>query len=153
MGQPHTPILVLGIGNILLRDEGVGVQVVNALRQQQLPNHVELIDGGTAGADLLDILSDRQIVIIIDAIVFDAPPGTLLKFSSKDLLSSQQTALSLHDLDIVQTLAMTHLLKCPPRKVTFFGIVPETIEPGLELSQTIQEKLSLYTQAILQELI
>ncbi|HML75783.1 MAG TPA: hydrogenase maturation protease [Anaerohalosphaeraceae bacterium] len=152
MTQTRTPILVLGIGNILLRDEGIGVRVIEALQQQQLPAQVELVDGGTAGADLLDILSDRQIVIIVDAAVFDAPPGTLLKFSSNDLLSPQQTALSLHDLDIVQTLTMTHLLKCPPAKVIFLGIVPETIEPGLELSQTLQQKLTYYIQTIFQEL-
>lgn len=152
MTHTRTPILVLGIGNILLRDEGIGVRVIEALGQQQLPAQVELVDGGTAGADLLDILSDRQIVIIVDAAVFDAPPGTLIKFSSNDLLSPQQTALSLHDLDIVQTLTMTHLLKCPPAKVIFLGIVPETIEPGLELSQTLQQKLTYYIQTIFQEL-
>jgi len=80
MTHTRTPILVLGIGNILLRDEGIGVRVIEALGQQQLPAQVELVDGGTAGADLLDILSDRQVVIIVDAAVFDAPPGTLLKF-------------------------------------------------------------------------
>ncbi|MEN6307180.1 MAG: HyaD/HybD family hydrogenase maturation endopeptidase [Anaerohalosphaeraceae bacterium] len=151
MTQSRTPILVLGIGNILLRDEGIGVRVIEALGQQQLPDQVELVDGGTAGADLLDILSDRQIVIIVDAAVFDAPPGTLLKFSSSDLLPPQQTVLSLHDLDIVQTLAMTHLLKCPPIKVIFLGIVPEIIEPGLELSKTLQERLPHYVQCVLQE--
>ncbi len=152
MTHTRTPILVLGIGNILLRDEGIGVRVIEALGQQQLPDEVELVDGGTAGADLLDILSDRQVVIIVDAAVFDAPPGTLLKFSSNDLLPPPQTALSLHDLDIVQTLAMTRLLKCPPAKVIFLGIIPEIIEPGMELSQTLQEKLTHYIRSIFQEL-
>ena len=63
----RAPILILGIGNILLRDEGVGVRVVEALRGRALPDTVELVDGGTGGADLLEVVADRRVVIVVDA--------------------------------------------------------------------------------------
>ena len=68
------PVLVLGIGNILLRDEGVGVRVIEALGSHKLPAGVERADGGTAGADLVDLLADRRKVIVVDAIEGAWPP-------------------------------------------------------------------------------
>jgi hydrogenase maturation protease len=130
--------LVLGIGNILLRDEGIGVRVVEALKTMPLPPDVELVDGGTAGADLIDVLAQRQNVIIVDAVQSDAPPGTILKLTPRDLLESRDTALSLHDLDVPQTLAMTRLLGCAPEQVIIIGIVPESIDPGMELTPALQ---------------
>lgn len=152
MTHSRTPILILGIGNILLQDEGIGVRVIESLRREQLPENVELVDGGTAGADLLDILSDRQTVLIIDAAQSEAAPGTLLKFSPEQFLSRQQALLSLHELDIPQTLKIARLLGCAPESVIIFGIVPDVVAPGLELTDTLQKKLPFYTQTILQEL-
>ncbi len=68
-------ILILGIGNILLRDEGVGVRVIEQMQTMRLPDDVELVDGGTAGADLLDVLAERRKVIVIDAVQADCEPG------------------------------------------------------------------------------
>lgn len=130
--------LVLGIGNILLRDEGIGVRIVEALKTMPLPSNVELVDGGTAGADLIDLLAERQNVIIIDAVQSDTPPGTILKITPQNLLEPRDNALSLHDLDIPQTLAMTRLLGCAPKRVIIFGIVPECNDPGMELTPTLE---------------
>ena len=117
MGKKITNTLVLGIGNILLSDEGIGVRVIEYLQKCPLPDHVDLVDGGTAGADLIDVLSDRHTVIIVDAADADAPPGTIVRLTPQDWLNEYRPALSLHDLDIPQTLAMTHLLGCAPRNV------------------------------------
>lgn len=133
--RPKT--LILGVGNILLSDEGIGVRVIEYLQTQPLPGDVELIDGGTAGADLIDALSDRETVIIIDAIQSNHPAGTILRLIPDDLKLHEYTPLSLHDLDIPQTLAMTHLSNCAPKAVICFGIVPASIEPGMELSPTL----------------
>ena len=75
------PILILGIGNILLRDEGVGVRVIETLQKQKLPDTIDLVDGGTSGADLIDILADRRKVIIVDAV--DAGISPVPSFVSK----------------------------------------------------------------------
>lgn len=135
--ETHARTLILGVGNILLRDEGIGVRVVEYLRTQDLPSDIELVDGGTAGADLIDILADRQVVLIIDAIDADAAPGTVLKLTPEQVIAFETNPLSLHSLDIPQTLAMTKILGCNPQKVILFGIVPRVIEPGFELSQEL----------------
>ena len=75
------PILVLGIGNILLCDEGVGVRVIEALQTMELPATVEVFDGATAGVDLLDVLADRRKVIVIDAVQADGPCGAVFRFT------------------------------------------------------------------------
>jgi hydrogenase maturation protease len=133
--RPKT--LILGVGNILLSDEGIGVHVIEYLSRQELPASIEVIDGGTAGADLIDVLADRETVIIIDAVQSDKPAGTILRLMPEDLKLQEDTPLSLHDLDIPQTLAMTHLSNCAPKTVICFGIVPASIEPGMELSPTL----------------
>lgn len=152
MPQKRADILVLGIGNILLQDEGIGVRVIEHLKGHPLPENVELVDGGTAGADLIDVLADRRAVIIVDAIDYDVPAGTFFRTTPDHWLPSEN-ALSLHNLDIRQTLAMTQLLGCAPEKVTCFGIVPETIKPGLNLSHTLNSRISSITNYILEEIL
>jgi hydrogenase maturation protease len=133
--KPKT--LILGVGNILLSDEGIGVRVIEYLQTQPLPEDVELVDGGTAGADLIDVLADRETVIIVDAVELDQPPGTIFKLTPEDLLPLPDNPLSMHDLDIPQTLRMTELLGCAPKKVICFGVVPESIQPGMELTKEL----------------
>ena len=143
--------LILGVGNILLRDEGIGVRVIEYLRQQTLPEGVEIVDGGTAGADLIDVLADRETVIVVDAVHSDKPAGTLLRFGPDDLALQQDNPLSLHDLDIPQTLAMTKMLNCEPKNVICFGVVPKCIEPGMELSDEIAEIIPILAEKALEE--
>jgi hydrogenase maturation protease len=147
--RPKT--LILGIGNILLRDEGIGVRVIEHLRKENLPEDVELVDRGTAGADLIDVLSDRQTVLIIDAVEYDASPGTVLRLSEQDLSVHEQGPLSLHDLNIPQTLSMTRLLGCAPRSVILYGVVPQTVEPGMDLSESLAPLVPLIAQKVLNE--
>ncbi len=144
--------LILGVGNILLRDEGIGVRVVEYLQQQPLPEGVECVDGGTAGADLIDVLADRETVIIVDAVCSGEPAGTVLQLTPDDLKLQEDTLLSLHDLDIPQTLAMTKMLNCDPNRVICFGVVPEYIEPGIELSETLTPLVSKIAEMVLREI-
>jgi len=152
MNKRQSKKLILGVGNILLRDEGIGVRVIEYLQHQPLPDDVELMDGGTAGADLIDILADREVVVIIDAVDFDAPPGTLLRLTPKELIAREDSPLSLHDLDIPQTLEMTQILGCKPLTVIVYGVVPQTIKPGLELSHTLAPLVSVIAEAVLKEI-
>ena len=151
MDNKHPRTLILGVGNILLRDEGVGVRVIEFLQKQNLPEGIELVDGGTAGADLIDVLADRETVIIVDAIASDEPTGTILRFGPDDLALQQDNPLSLHDLDIPQTLAMTKMLNCDPKNVICFGVVPECIAPGMELSDEIAEIIPILAEKVLKE--
>lgn len=147
-------ILVLGIGNILLSDEGVGVHVVSALEQEVPGENVELVDGGTAGADLLEIISDRKKVIVIDAVDGDYTPGTIVKCGQKDLLRccANSPSLSLHDLNLSDTLMMTKLLNCHPREVIIFGIKPYSIEPSMEMTEDMKTKVPDIVKLVLSEI-
>ena len=126
-----------------------GVDGYHGGHNAALPEGVELFDGGTAGADLIDVLADRETVIIVDAVRSDKPAGTILRFGPDDLALQQNNPLSLHDLDIPQTLAMTKMMNCAPKNVICFGVVPECISPGMELSETLADMVPQISQIIL----
>ena len=145
------PILVLGIGNILLRDEGVGVRVIERMRGISLSDDVELVDGGTAGADLLDVLAERQKVIVIDAVQADCEPGTLLRFTADDLVRPDGVGMSLHELGLGEALTMTRQLGCAPKEVVVFGIEPKDLQCGLELSEEVVASIPKVVEWVLAE--
>lgn len=144
-------VLILGIGNILLRDEGVGVRVVEALMRETWPDHVEIIDGGTAGADLVNIMADRQKVIIVDAFDGQAAPGTVVQFDGDQLIPEPHTAVSLHQVGLVDSLVMAKQLGCAPRQVVVIGVQPAEIRPGLELSPEVQRAIPAAIDAVRRE--
>jgi hydrogenase maturation protease len=146
------PILVLGIGNILLRDEGVGVRMIERMQKMHLPDDVELVDGGTAGADLLDVLAERKKVIVIDAVQADCEPGTILRFTADDLIRPDGVGMSLHELGLGEALTMTKQLGCAPEDVVVFSIKPRDISCGLELSDQISASVPKVIELVLEEI-
>lgn len=145
------PVLILGIGNILLKDEGVGVRVIEAMQKMELPNDVELCDGGTAGADLLDIIADRRKVIVIDTADADVPPGTVLKLKPEDLAKEDKAEVSLHEFGLTQTLFMAAQLNCAPKEVVIFGIKPVELSLSTELSPQIAALIEPLIKVVLAE--
>jgi len=161
MDQPASPpILVLGIGNILLGDEGVGVRIVEALRacidasrrERAMPEDVEVADGGTGGADLVDLMAGRRKVIVIDAAEFDGRPGDILRFTAADLGRREGIGLSLHDLGLAEALTMMRHLGCAPEEVVIFGIKPKRIAPGLDLTAEVAAAVPKAVERVLEEL-
>jgi hydrogenase maturation protease len=146
------PTLILGIGNILLGDEGVGVRAVEALARRELPAGVEAVDGGTGGADLVEVIADRTRLIVIDAVAAGAEPGTVFRFTPGDLTSGTRPALSLHEFGLLETLAMAERLGCAPGEVVIFGVQPKTVAPGLELSPEVAAAVPAVIDQVLAEL-
>ena len=146
------PILVIGIGNILLRDEGIGVRTIQRMQEIDVPDFVEIVDGSTTGIDLLDTLADGQKIIVVDAVNTAKKPGTIVKFSGMDILQPNNMKTSLHDLGIDQALHMTCLLKCPPKKVAVIGVCPKNISPGLELSKEIEKLIPRLIDLVIAEI-
>ncbi len=144
-------VLVLGIGNILLRDEGVGVRVVEALQSADLPPGVDVADGGTAGADLVELIADRSKVIIVDAIQADAAPGTVLRMSADAPAPEEGDMISLHQLGLVESLLIARG-SAAPREAVVFGVQPGAIEPGLELTREVAAAVPRVVRAILAEI-
>jgi hydrogenase maturation protease len=149
--QPR-PILVLGLGNILLRDEGIGVRVVQALERLTLPSDVEVVDGATGGFALVDILADRRKVIVVDAIAGDGPPGTVLRLSADDLRGLPGAPVSLHEVGLVEALAATRQLGIAPREVIVIGVCPQVVECGLELSSAMAGLVPKIVELVFAEL-
>ena len=148
----RSPILVLGIGNILLRDEGVGVRVIERMRAADLPKGVELVDGGTAGADLLDVLAERRKVIIVDAVQADCEPGTVVRFGADDLARPEREGISLHELGLYEALMMTEKLGCAPEEIVVFGVKPKEVGYGLELTKEIEAIVPDIIELVLTEI-
>ena len=146
-------IALLGVGNILLKDEGIGVRVVQGLMSDySFPPHVQLIDGGTLGPHLLNHIKGFAEIIVIDAVQGGEKPGTLYKFLLDQIPFEVTAKLSTHQIGILEVLSQVKLLGEQPR-VTFIGIEPEDISPwGMELSPRIKEKIPALIDMTLNEL-
>lgn len=128
-------ILVLGLGNILLSDEGVGVRIVEALdAAHDLPETVDVLDGGTSGIDLLDTVADRDCLIVADAVNADAPAGRVIRLENDDIRMLFETKFSPHQLGLSDLLANLRLVDKAPRRVVVIGVVPQNLSLGLDLS-------------------
>ncbi len=151
MNDGVAPILILGLGNLLLRDEGVGVHAAQVLARAQLPPEIEVCDGGTAGLALLDVLADRRKVVVIDAVDAAAPPGTILRLAPAHLMAGGNQAVSLHELGLLETLQLARRLGWAPDEVVILGVVPQALDAGLELSPPVQAVLSVLMEMALTE--
>ncbi len=146
-------VLVLGAGNILLSDEGIGVRVVEALQDRyRLAQDVEVLDGGTCGMDLLDVIAGRDHLIIVDAVNTGSPPGTLVRLADKDIPAVFRTKSSPHQLGLAEVLALLNLLETAPRHVTVIGVQPQSLELGLALTPLIGERLKDMLEMLTAEL-
>jgi hydrogenase maturation protease len=146
-------ILVLGVGNILLRDEGIGVRIVEKLQQDYtFSSNVRLLDGGTLGLKLLEPISETDTLIVVDAIVCGQPPGTIERLPLAVLRKRISIKNSLHQLDLLETLAHAEFLESLP-ETTIIGIEPEdTCTLSLELSDTIRARREDMVSAVLEEI-
>ncbi|MEO0216875.1 MAG: HyaD/HybD family hydrogenase maturation endopeptidase [candidate division WOR-3 bacterium] len=145
-------ILILGIGNILLKDEGVGVHVVNKLKKMPLPENVEVIDGGTAGLDLTDFIGNRKKLIVIDAVNAGGEPGTIYRLTEENLDIRPKAIMSFHDIDFIDALHMSQTMGEKPEEIVVIGIEPKDISDGLELSPEIKEKIPYIIKAVMKEI-
>jgi hydrogenase maturation protease len=144
-------ILILGIGNIILKDEGIGVHVAQRMQEMTLPPDVEVLDGGIKGLDLLDFIEDREKVVVVDAVKAGAPPGTLFRFTDKDLAGKKGVLRSAHGIDFSDVIAIaTYLGKKPD--IVFLGVEPADLSPGMELSQMIEEKIPILINLVMKEI-
>ena len=147
------PVLVLGMGNILLTDEGLGVRALEAFRARyHVPDGVELLDGGTTGMGLLDDIGGRSHLLVLDAVQTGAPPGTLAVLRGDQVPVYFGRRATPHQLGLSDVLATLELAGEKPANVTVLGIVPDSLELSLELSDTIAAQLDGLVAALVDEL-
>lgn len=145
-------ILVLGVGNVLLRDEAIGVRVVEKLeREYSFSPNVELMDGGTLGMTLLDPVSKSDYVIVVDAVQNGGAPGTLYRLPAEELNKKLKFKNSLHQLDLVETLVYADMMGHRPDAV-IIGVEPADISPwGTEMTEIVASQLEEMCFRVLHE--
>ena len=143
--------LVLGIGNILLSDEGVGVHVVKKMQELKLPENVELLDGGTAGLNLLYYIEGREKLIVIDCLMAEDNPGSIYRFRWEDLATPAGTITSLHQVGLREILNILSQTSQKPETV-IIGIVPKTTALNMSLSAEVEFVIPKIIELVLKEI-
>ena len=149
--KPVPRIVVIGVGNLLLKDEGIGLHTVKSLQETNLPRDVEIIDGGTA-PDLLAYTEAGDKLIIIDAAKAGGEPGTIYRFTPRDLSEKEGILVSAHELGVEQNLKLMSLMKNEPAEIVIIGIEPKEIGWGTELSAELQQKMPDIVRAVMKEI-
>jgi hydrogenase maturation protease len=147
--EPHTAII--GVGNLLLKDEGIGIHAIQALQSLDLPPHVELIDGGTS-PDLVAYTGAVEKVIIIDAAKAGGPPGAIYRFLPDDLSAEKYELASSHEMGVLENLRLLALTGREPPETVIIGIEPAEIAPGMELSSVLQQKIPDIIRIVMEEI-
>lgn len=146
-------ILVMGVGSVLMKDEGMGVLAIEELKRRFLfPQNVELLDGGTSGIELLSYISGKDYLIIIDAIKGGSPPGTVLKVDGANVPARFRTRISPHQIGLSDLLAAAALTDEMPKELVLFGIEPKVIEMGLGLSEEVQKAMPKLFESVVGDL-
>jgi hydrogenase maturation protease len=145
------PIVILGVGNLLLSDEGVGVHVAHKLMEMDLPAGVEVIEGGTDGFRLMNVVTEADRLIVVDAVKGGSPPGSIYRFDIKDAPSSPDAyKTSVHQIGILEIVHLSELIGQTP-ETTVIGVEPKSLEMGMALSPEVQEKIPKIIELILEE--
>ncbi len=150
--QPR--VLVLGIGNTLLQDEGLGVRAVQRLQERyELPAEVQVVDGGVMGLALLPYLEGVTHLLVVDAVQMGAEPGTLIRLEGEEIPRALPLKMSLHQVGLQELLFFAQLQETLPPHVVLWGMEPASFDPGLDLSPPVAARLDDLVDAVYRELV
>ena len=147
--------VVLGLGNPLMADEGIGNELLELLQStSESCSVVDFLDAGTGGMSLLYHFEGRKKVIIIDCAFMGETPGTIKRFTPAEVQTVKKLGhLSLHEVDILKVIELAKQLDQCPEEIVFYAIEPEKVSQQQHLSKTLQAKLPEYAKQIRSELI
>jgi len=145
-------IVVLGMGNVLLSDEGIGVHIADAMKEVAMPRdvNVEVVDGGTL-PDAAISVGDVDKLVIVDAVKGGREPGAVYRFRPEDIKLDNEMLTSLHQISLLEELWLADKFGKKPKEVVIIGIEPEDMELGLELSTRLREKVPQIIDLVLKE--
>lgn len=147
-------IAVLGVGNILLTDEGIGVRVIEELqRRYRLPDNVLVLDGGTAGMELLEPLENLDKLIIADAVRVAQPPASVVLLQGDEVPAFFRTKISPHQIGLTDLLAALELTEKAPKEVALIGLQPVSLDTGMALTPEAQAKVPEMVALVVAELV
>ncbi len=146
--------LIFGAGNLLLSDEGFGVHFITYLQERyRFQDDVELYDGGTLGIMVTHLLEEADRVYLVDVIQAQGEPGEIFRYEKEEfLLGTLPIKLSPHQIGIQEVLSLADFRGRIPDKVTLFGIIPSSYEPGVELTPLLAGKLPALAELVVEEL-
>ena len=146
-------VVVLGIGNTIMSDEGVGVHAVEALRlAYALPDSVEIIDGGTSSMELLDSLVNLDLLLVVDAVNAGKPEGTLVRLADSEVPVFFRSKLSPHQIGLSDVLANLEFVGQFPKKMVVIGVQAASFDLGLELTPLIAARVPDLVAMVVAEL-
>lgn len=147
-------VVVMGLGNLLMTDEGAGLHVVHELMaKSERFSHVEFIELRSSSMAVVHAIAGRQKAVLIDCACMDEPAGTIRRFTPDEVVSKKATAhFSLHEGDLLGALELSRKLGEYPDEVVIFGIQPKSMMPGEGLSSELREQLESYVEMIGAEL-
>lgn len=151
--ETNLSILVLGIGNLIMSDDGVGVRVVQRLQERfRFSPEVALLDGGTLGLDLLPRLDGVERLLVVDAVDTGQEAGALVRLAGESIPAAMETKLSPHQMGLKDLLAVAELQGFTPREMVLWGVQPAYIGMGMELSPAVESQFDTLVDNIVQEL-
>jgi len=145
-------VVIVGVGNPLLGDDGVGIVVARELMKRKLPRFVDVMELGTRSLEILTRIEGYSKVVFIDAVRSGKAPGSVTVFrAGKALVSGPENLMSLHELDLVATIRIGRLTEKLPKSTIIVGIEPERIDTGLSLSQAVSRSVLEAANTALEE--
>jgi hydrogenase maturation protease len=146
--------VVLGIGNTILTDEAAGVRAAEMLeRNYDIPDNVQVIDGGTSGMEMIEDLSHLDFLIVLDVVKTGAAPGTVVKIAGNEIPVFFRRKLSPHQIGLPDVLASLELLGTMPKEIIVLGVEPISLELGMEMTATIAAKVPELVDITVAELL
>ncbi len=147
-------IVIIGVGNLLMGDDGIGIRVVEALRCEVLPSNVQVFDGATRAFDVLEYMDGSDRAIIVDACKKNGVPGSIYRFvlyPANDMLD-ESLSLSMHDINFIDAMRASKGIYRFPAQIVIIGIEPMRLECALEISQELSTAFPAIIDAIRAEI-
>ncbi len=149
---PPRKVLILGVGNLLLKDDGFGVHLINALEDTAFPENIRLIEAGTVSHQLIPLLREIDHLIVIDVVEAGDAPGSLFRFSPDDMKFPSEQKVSLHQISLIDVLKMAELTGSRPRTV-IIGVQPKDVGSwSLEMSDELKAVIPRVKELVFEEL-
>ena len=148
------PILIICLGNPLMRDEGIGIRLASELTVHLTDNpNVEVMDLGTGGFSVMHAIAGREKIIFVDCAIMGQPPGLICRFTPEQVSSKKlRMRYSMHEGDLLNTIELSRRLGECPEDLVIFGIEPKEISDGQGLTSELENNIQKYVQTILKEL-